>query len=264
MATATSESVFFRSSRQQLPADQPMPRTDFHRPTDNDRDLAALEWQHSAVTSRHGQTYVDGNLRQWHAPTICLAGYNGYNLVELLHQRQPGTSRQFQQGSQRRSCGRSVAGGSDHLRLRADQRRGLQVETYLDAKWFGIGGGSGVGNNLLPVTTPVTIAANAALDLNGRAQAVSGLSGPAGAIVGNSNSTLAQLILRSGQREHHLRRHDPGRQSHGRQRRPDFLEHSQRPLDADRHEHLLGPHRASPTAACFAAGPPLPSRPVPT
>ena len=46
------------------------------------------------------------------------------------------------------------------------------VEAYLTAKWLGNGGSS----NFLPIATPLTIAANAKLDLNGVSQQVASLS----------------------------------------------------------------------------------------
>jgi fibronectin-binding autotransporter adhesin len=63
-----------------------------------------------------------------------------------------------------------------------------QVQAYLDAKWLGIG----FTSNGLPVTSPVTVAVGATLDLNGTNQTVASLAGPAGAAVtlGSGNLTF--------------------------------------------------------------------------
>ena len=75
-----------------------------------------------------------------------------------------------------------------------------RVEAYLNAKWnLGISGLPSIGNgNLLPATTPLTIAANSTLDLNGGTQQVASLSdsslGSGGSII-NSNSAASVLTL---------------------------------------------------------------------
>ncbi|MEI6676706.1 MAG: autotransporter-associated beta strand repeat-containing protein, partial [Verrucomicrobiota bacterium] len=53
------------------------------------------------------------------------------------------------------------------------------LDTYLNTKWFGGGGGSS-GINLLPTDTPVSIASGAAVNLNGVSQQVASLADSAG------------------------------------------------------------------------------------
>ena len=53
-------------------------------------------------------------------------------------------------------------------------------------------------NNLLPFSTKMTIAANAAFDINGGTQTIAGLSGPAGGKIGNSSATPALLYFDAG------------------------------------------------------------------
>ena len=66
------------------------------------------------------------------------------------------------------------------------------VDTYLTNLWLNGGAGSG-GNNVLPVTTPLTIAAGSTLDLNGGTQQVASLAG-AGTVT-NSGTTASVLTL---------------------------------------------------------------------
>jgi len=51
------------------------------------------------------------------------------------------------------------------------------------------------GGGSLPTATALTVSASATLDLNGVNQAIGGLSGPAGAIIGNSSANAAKLTL---------------------------------------------------------------------
>ncbi|MEI8375032.1 MAG: TIGR03790 family protein [Planctomycetota bacterium] len=82
----------------------------------------------------------------------------------------------------------------DHTLSDADR---AAVVSYLNFKWLGSGGG-GSAANLLPTGSPVVIGAAAALDLNGVNQAIGGLTGPAGAVVGNSGKTAATLTFDPG------------------------------------------------------------------
>ncbi|MBR0506919.1 MAG: autotransporter-associated beta strand repeat-containing protein, partial [Kiritimatiellae bacterium] len=68
------------------------------------------------------------------------------------------------------------------------------VEAYLGAKWGIAVEPVGVATNVLPVTTDVTVADGAALDLAGRVQTVASIAG-AGAV---TNSSLAQATLTLG------------------------------------------------------------------
>ena len=73
-----------------------------------------------------------------------------------------------------------------------------EIQQLYNATINAAAAGGGVANNLLPVTTQMTIAANAAFDMNGGTQTIGGLSGPAGAKVGNSNATTALLYFDPG------------------------------------------------------------------
>ena len=62
-----------------------------------------------------------------------------------------------------------------------------QVEAYLNYKWFSIGETS----NLLPTATPVTVNANATLDINGISQTIGSLSGAGNVTLGGGSLTVA-------------------------------------------------------------------------
>ena len=64
-----------------------------------------------------------------------------------------------------------------------------QTEAYLETKYFG--SGNTAGSNLLPITTPLTIASGATLDLDGASQQLASLSdsGGSGGAVINSNAS---------------------------------------------------------------------------
>jgi autotransporter-associated beta strand protein len=71
-----------------------------------------------------------------------------------------------------------------------------EIEAYLANKWLGAGP-SGVGAvNPLPITTPVTIAAGATLDLNGANQQVASLAGPG--LLTNSNVMVPAVFTVGG------------------------------------------------------------------
>ena len=73
-------------------------------------------------------------------------------------------------------------------RLLSDAER-AQVETYLNAKWFGIAPPAAV--NLLPTNTALTIAASSAFDLAGINQTVGSLAGAGAVTLGTGTLTVA-------------------------------------------------------------------------
>ena len=70
------------------------------------------------------------------------------------------------------------------------------LDTYLNTKWFGGGGGSS-GINLLPTDTPVSIASGAAINLNGVSQQVASLAdyGGGGGSVTNGGTDDVTLTI---------------------------------------------------------------------
>ena len=176
----------------------------FHRYNADDTDATAPLWDnlHNPGTGwaspyiTGGTTSVDGVVADYSSTNMpVLSSQNGYNLVALE------TTGPVQADSFNADRNTIHSGNQSQAELiiydyPLSSSQMQQVENYLDAKWFGIGGG---GNNLLPITTPLTIAANGTLDLGGASQQVASLSdsapGSGGSIINSSTGSAAVLTL---------------------------------------------------------------------
>ena len=92
-----------------------------------------------------------------------------------------------------------------------------EVEAYLMNKWFGVVEPGYAGDNVLPTTTSLAIAAGSSLDLNGGNQELPSVSGD-GTVINSSPYSFAVLYPRHDQRSDHRRRH-VARRRHARSAR---------------------------------------------
>ena len=170
-----------------------------------DNDPTASMWGHdaSSFVNSSGTTYING-VAQNNAAITDTTGVtptnlnNGFNLVEVLASGAV-TANGFNDdrnfvhyagngGSGSQSQGEVIIYNS----LLTDAQR-QAVEAYLMYKWFGTISPGFAGSNILPVTTPLTVASGATVDLNGASQQVASLSG-AGRIT-NSSAVAATFTV---------------------------------------------------------------------
>ena len=113
----------------------------------------------------------------------------------------------------------------------------------------------GFNSNVLPTTTPLTIAASGTLDLGGTSQQVASLSdytlGSGGSIINSNTAAAATLTFQRQRRRDHLQRHDQRRpgagqrgDERGRHAGPQRLAARLRQLE--RHLRHAGPRRRQP------------------
>ena len=163
----------------------------FHRSTDNNPTDALLGTNFGGEMNAvlGGSTYVNGafvNPQTFALPTNL---HNGYNLISVqtsgnISLNGFNKDRIYHAGNQ------SHAEVLIYNTVLTNAQR-LAVESYLNAKWFGL---ASVGG-LLPSTSPVTIAAGAALDLNGVSQQLVSLAGLGAGSVTNSGGSDSTLTL---------------------------------------------------------------------
>ncbi|MCX5653707.1 MAG: autotransporter-associated beta strand repeat-containing protein, partial [Planctomycetota bacterium] len=159
---------------------------DFHRPSnDVPTDPLWVGWTSDRI--RNGQTYVNGNLVNGETYNMPTDSYNGYNLVEVLTNGDPVQADSFNKDRVYHAGDQSQAEVILYDRVLTDEER-LQVETYLNAKWFegGLAGGG------LPTGTAVTMSSNTTLDLNGVNQQIGSLADAAPGATGH------RVLLGSG------------------------------------------------------------------
>ncbi len=178
---------------------------DFHREEATVASPTGKIWStpYTNANIQNGQTYLNGT--QVNGTTTALSG--GYQMIDVI------TTGNVQSNAlaNDRNIGGRIGGQQIgeviifNAALSNTDR--VQVETYLNYKWFG--NGSGVGN-LLPATTPVTISGNGTLDLSGENfQTIASLSssdsttrvtlGGAALTVGDANdTTFAGVISDTG------------------------------------------------------------------
>jgi len=161
----------------------------FHRPTDTDPTSPLWYSPYASGSILNGSTYVNGTLVNGSTYAMPTNSHNGFNLVEVLTTNSV-TASSFNKD-------RVYHAGDQYqaevllydFPLSSAQR--LQNEVYLQAKWFGLG----ALGNLLPVTTSVSLANSATLDLGGNSQTLSRLSSTDGSgnqvLLGSATLTLS-------------------------------------------------------------------------
>ncbi|MCX5654761.1 MAG: autotransporter-associated beta strand repeat-containing protein, partial [Planctomycetota bacterium] len=166
----------------------------FHRNTD-DNPATPLWCGYTSDRIRNGQTYVNGSLVDGTSYAMPTDSYNGYNLVEVLTNGDPVQADSFNKDRVFHAGNQSQAEVIIYDRVLTDEER-LQVEAYLNVKWFGIGGG-GSAADLLPIATALSITGGSTLDLNGVTQQVASLSdysGSGGTVTNNGKSDVTLTI----------------------------------------------------------------------
>ena len=164
---------------------------DLHRPgDDNPSDALLVDY---GQINYLGKVYVNGaevtNPTEAALPTT---SNNGYNLVEIVSN---GNSFELDSFNKDRIY---HAGNQSHAETLlfdyvVSETQRLQIEAYLNNKWFGIGNGV---SNLLPIATSVILANSSMLDLGSTAQTIAGLSGTGS--VSNGLLTVTGLVQPGG------------------------------------------------------------------
>ena len=144
----------------------------FHRPGD-DNPVEALFNGYAAAQLTGGSTYVNGVKITPTSYAMPTNQYNGYNLVEVLSS---GAAVQADSFNKDRNA---HAGNQSHAEVLmfdtvVSESRRVQIEAYLNKKWFGMGVGAG---NVLSTNSVVTLSNGSTLDLTGETyQALKSLS----------------------------------------------------------------------------------------
>jgi len=142
----------------------------FHRPDDINPAAPLLISNFASPHILAGRTYVNGLAVNVTIDSMPTNLHNGFNLVEVLTSNAV-TASGFNKD---RFCHAGDQYQAEVLiydfPLTETQR--LQTESYLNAKWFGIG----IMSNLLPATTAVNLSKGGTLDLNGLNQSCASLS----------------------------------------------------------------------------------------
>ena len=168
----------------------------FHRLTDTNSVDPLFDPSYAANDLKTGSAYINGvkiNPTTYAMPTN---QHNGYNLVETLSAGTAVTADSFNKDRT------SHAGDQSHAEVYIfdtvlSEGKRLQVEAYLNQKWFGIGNGAG---NVLPSGTAMTLAGNATLDLSGEQQqtfsSLASVAGTTGSAVylGNAKLTVSNTV----------------------------------------------------------------------
>lgn len=133
----------------------------FHRPGD-DNPAEPLFVGYTAPQLRGGSTYVNGAKIDPLAFAMPTNLHNGYNLVEVLSS---GAAVQADSFNKDRDA---HAGNQSHAEVLTfdtvvSETKRLQIEAYLNKKWFGIGDGPG---NVLSPNSAVILSNNSTLDLS--------------------------------------------------------------------------------------------------
>ena len=155
---------------------------DLHRPgDDNPADALLVDY---GQINYLGKVYVNGTeVANPTADAMPTAANNGYNLIEIVGNGNSFELDSFNKDRTYHSGNQSHAETILFDYVVSETQR-LQIEAYLNKKWFNIG--SGV-SNVLPIATSVLLANNSMLDLGSMGQTIAGLSGT-GAV---SNGLLA-------------------------------------------------------------------------
>ena len=138
----------------------------FHRLTDINPADPLFDPGYADSNLRSGSAYVNGvkiNPTTYAMPANL---HNGYNLVEVLSAGGAVTADSFNKDRTSHAGDQSQAEVFIFDTILSEGKR-LQVEAFLNKKWFGIGDGAG---NVLPSGTAMTLAGNATLDLSGEQQ----------------------------------------------------------------------------------------------
>jgi len=161
----------------------------FHRSTDTDPTTPLWYSAYASSSILNGSTYVNGNLVNGTTYAMPTNLHNGFNLVEVLTTNTVTASR-FNKDRVYHAGDQYQAEVLLYDFLLSPAQR-LQNETYLQAKWFGLGS---LGS-LLPATTFVSLSNGATLDLGENSQTLSGLSSTDGSgnqvLLGAATLTLS-------------------------------------------------------------------------
>jgi hypothetical protein len=164
-----------------------------HRPgDDNPADALLVDY---GQLNYLGKVYVNGaEVINPTANPMPTSLHNGYNLVEIVGN---GNTMELDSFNKDRIY---HAGNQSHAEtilfdsVVSEEKR-LQIEAYLNNKWFGIGDGPAV-TNLLNVGTSVVLGGSGRLDLGHTVQTVTGLSGSG--VVTNGTLTATGLVQPGG------------------------------------------------------------------
>jgi autotransporter-associated beta strand protein len=168
----------------------------FHRYNADDTDPTAPlwdgpstnNWASSYITG--GTTSVNGIVADYSTTDMpVLASQNGYNLV-AVSTTGPVIADSFNADRNTIHNGNQSQAEVIVYNTLLNSAQVQQVEAYLDAKWFGIG----VGSNILPTSTPVTLSNGATLDMSSVTQTIGSLSSTDGlgskVLLGNGTLTV--------------------------------------------------------------------------
>ncbi len=141
-----------------------------------------------------GSVYVNGAAVNPQSDAMPTGLHNGYNLVEIIGNDTPFALDSFNKDRVYH------AGNQSHAEMIlfdyvVSEAQRLQIEAYLNTKWFGIGDGPAV-TNLLNVGTSVVLGGSGRLDLGHTVQTVAGLSGSG--VVTNGALTATGLVQPGG------------------------------------------------------------------
>ena len=138
---------------------------DFHRPTDDIPGSPLWDSGNASASIRNGSTYVNNILTNGTSYNMPTSLNNGFNLVEVLTTAAVATDSFNKDRTYH-------AGNQYHAEMIifdsvVSEARRLQIEAYLNKKWFGIAPGSVAGlGNLMSPSTPVSIFNGSTLDLS--------------------------------------------------------------------------------------------------
>jgi autotransporter-associated beta strand protein len=142
-----------------------------------------------------GKVYVNGaEVVNPLADPMPINLHNGYNLVEIVGNGNTMELDSFNKDRVYHSGNQSHAETILFDSVVPEEKR-LQIEAYLNNKWFGIGDGPAV-TNLLNVGTSVVLGGSGRLDLGHTVQTVTGLSGSG--VVTNGTLTATGLVQPGG------------------------------------------------------------------
>ncbi len=167
----------------------------FHRPTDTNAVDVLFDSGYASADLKTGNTYVNGVKITPTAYAMPTNLHNGYNLVEVLSSGGAVTADSFNKDRNAHAGDQSQAEVFIFDTVLNETKR-LQVEAYLNKKWFGIGSGPG---NVLPSGTAMTLAGGATLDLSGEAHqtlaSLASADGPGSTVyLGNAKLTVSNAV----------------------------------------------------------------------